>query len=152
MFFNLDQTDGERFQFFTSTVDIATGIIKYDDPVGDAWVTLRPMQPFFEDRLSKRKKVTEHVFNPSTRAMDRVVSDKELTYEEAKLEREDAWDYAIVGFENFKDSKTGEIIPCTRENKIKLMRIPVFDRFVTKCFQELANSGIKEKEAEEKNL
>ena len=69
----------------------------------------------------------------------------ELSLEEGKAERDDAWDYAITGIENFKDSK-GKIITCTRENKLALMKVPVFDRLVARCLQILASSGVKEKE------
>ena len=43
------------------------------------------------------------------------------------------------------------MIDCTRENKLKLMRVPVFDRFIARCLEMLANSGVKEKEDEQKN-
>lgn len=151
MFIDLDSTQGERFQFFTSTISPDTGNIVYDDPAGDAYVTLRSMQPFFEERLAKRKKGVEHVLNPKTRSMDRVTYHVELGPDEEKAEREDAWDYAIINIEGFRDSKTGRGISCTKENKIKLMKIPVFDRFIARCFQIMASSGIKDKEEKEKN-
>jgi hypothetical protein len=151
MFLDLEATQGERFQFFTSTVDPSTGDIAYDDPKGDAYVTLRSMQPFFEAKLAKRPKKVEHVFNPKSRSMERISYYPDLSTEEARVEREEAWDYTIVDFEGFKDSKTGDNIACTKDNKIKLMKIPVFDRFVARCFQIMAESGIKEKEESEKN-
>ena len=151
MFLDLDSTQGEKFQLFSSTIDPATGETIYDDPKGDAWVTLRPMQPFFEERIGKRNRKVEHVFNPKTRSMERVSYYPELSPEEAIKEREDAWDYSIVNIEGFKDSKTGKEIKCTRENKIKLMKLPVFDRFIAWCLQIMADSGVKEKAESEKN-
>ena len=151
MFIDLNAVQGERFQFFTSTINSNTGDIIYDDPQGDAYVTLRSMQPFFEGRLAKRKKGIEHVYNPKTRSMERNSYDIELSPEEEKAEREAAWDYAIVNLEGFKDSKTGKSIACTKENKTKLMRLPIFDRFVARCFQIMSSSGIKDKEEKEKN-
>jgi hypothetical protein len=149
MIFDLvEQAEGERFQFFTSTVDPATGKITYDDP-GDAWVELRPMQPFFESQLTKRKKITEHVHNPKTRQLERISYYPELSIEEAKKERDDAWDYAITGYGNFKD-KSGVTIEFSRENKLKMIKNPMFTRFCERCFEIMANSGVT-KEAEIKN-
>ena len=149
MLFDIDQSEGERFQFFTSTIDPKTGEIIYDDPVSDAWVTLRSMQPFFEERLSQKKQLVEHVHNPVTRQMERQTYYKELTWNESKVERDDAWDYSIVALENFKD-KDGNIIECTRENKLKMVKIPVFDRFISRCFQVMSESGIIKAEDEKK--
>lgn len=152
MFFDLEASQGERFQFFTSRLDPNTGDVIYDEPAGDAWVTVRNLTPFYEERLSRRKKVVEHVLNSKTKAMERLSFYPEQSLEELKAERDDAWDYAITGLENFKDSKTGKIITCTRENKIALMKVAVFDRFVARCLQLLAASGVKDKEDAEKNL
>lgn len=148
--FNLDVTEGEWFQFFGSYVD-NNGEIIYEDPVSDARVQVRNIAPFIEERMTRRKKSVEHIFNPKTRAMERVVFYPELSPDEEKREREDVWDYVITGFENFKNSKTGEIISCTRENKLALMKIPVFDRFISRCLQLLSNSEIKTREESEKN-
>jgi hypothetical protein len=88
--------------------------------------------------------------NPKTRQMERITYYAELSIEEAKAERDDAYDFAITGIEGFKDAKTGQIITCTRANKLALMKVPVFDRFFAKCQQVLASSGVKEQES--KNL
>lgn len=151
MYLDLDSSEGERFQFFASTIDPVSGDVVYGDPKGDAYVTLRPMQPFFEDRLAKRQLKVDHVLNPKTKAMERITYYPDLSFDEVKREREDAWDYAILTWEGFMDEKTKQDIECTRENKIKLMKIPVFDRFIARCFQLMAESGIKEEEALEKN-
>jgi hypothetical protein len=150
MIFDLDQTDGEWFPFFTSTIDARTGDVNYDDPMSDAMVQIRSMQPFFEEQFAKKKKNIEHVLNPKTRQMERIAFYPELSTAEIKQEQEDAWDYAITGLKNFRD-KQGNIIECTRENKIKLMKVPVFDRFIAKCFQTMANTSAMAKEESEKN-
>ncbi len=151
MFFDLDSTQGEWFQFFGSHIDLNTGEVVYEEPTSDARVQIRSMAPFLEERLAKLKKSIEHVYNPKSRAMERLSYYPDQNPEEARAEREDAWDYIITGIENFKDSKTGEEIACTRENKIKLMKNPVFDRFVARCLQIIANSGAKVQEDTEKN-
>ena len=153
MFVNvdLDSTQGEWFPFFSSHIDPGTGEPIYDEPEKDARVQIRSIGPFIEERMAKRKKVFENIFNPKSRGMERMGFYPEPSYEEMRAERDDLWDYAITGIENFKDSKTGDLITCTRENKLKLMKVPVFDRFVARCQQLLASSGVKAKEDEEKN-
>jgi len=151
MFFDLDAALGERFQFFGSRLDPNTGDTIYDEPAGDAWVTIRSLTPFYEERMAKRKKVVEHVLNTKSKAMERLSFYPEQSMDEIKAERDDAWDYAITDFEGFKDAKTGEVIECTRENKIKMMKAPIFDRFVARCLQLLAASGVKDKEEKIKN-
>jgi len=144
MLFSLDNSQGEWFPFQNSHIDPLTGEPVFDDPVADAKVQIRSMTPFFEERIAKRKRQTEHVMNPKTRQMERIAFYAELSVEDAKAERDDAFDFAITGIENFKDAKTGTIITCTRENKLALMKVPVFDRFFARCQQLLSSSGVKE--------
>jgi len=151
MLFDLDITEGEWFQFFGSHIDEKTGEVVYDDPVGDAKVQIRSMKPFFEERVSKRKNSSEFVLNTSTRQMERISFIKEQTIDEIIKEREDAYDYAITGIEGFKDKRTKAVIECTCENKIKLMKNPIFDRFFAKCQQLIEDSIMVQKEGEEKN-
>jgi len=151
MFFDLNSSEGEWFPFFSSHLDPVTGDPIFDEPAKDARVQIRNWLPFMEERLANRKRMVEHVYNPKTRMMERISYFAEQTLEEFWAERDDTYDYAITGIENFKDSKTGEVITCTRENKLKLMKVPVFDRFVARCQRLLASSGVKTKEDEEKN-
>jgi len=144
MLFSLEQNEGEWFPFQNSHIDPSTGDPVFDDPVTDAKVQIRSMTPFFEERIAKRKRQTEHVMNPKTRQMERISFYAELSTEEARVERDDAFDFAITGIEGFKDAKTGNEITCTRENKLALMKVPVFDRFFARCQQLIASSGVKE--------
>lgn len=144
MLISIDTTQGEWFPFQNSHIDSLTGEPVFDDPVTDAKVQIRSMTPFFEERIAKRKRQTEHVMNPKTRQMERITFYAELSVEEARVERDDAFDFAITGLEGFKDSKTGNMIDCTRENKLALMKVPVFDRFFARCQQLLSSSGVKE--------
>lgn len=148
MEFDLEVTGGEWFQFFESHFS-ERGEIVYDDPAGDARVCIRSIMPFFEEVQGGKKKKFEWVLNTQTRAMERVGYYPEQTAEDIRREREDAYDYAITAWENF--TVKGKLIECTRENKIKLMKVPVFDRFVARCFQLLSGAGVKQQEAEEKN-
>jgi len=151
MFLDLDASSGEWFNFFSSHIDPVTGEPVYEEPVKDARVQIRSIAPFIEERMAKRKKAFEHVYNPKTRSMERMGFFPDLSPEEQKAERDDLWDYAIVALENFKDAKTGKVITCTRENKLALMKLPVFDRFVARCQQLISSAGVKEKEEAVKN-
>jgi len=151
MFIDIEQTEGERFQFFTSTVNPETGDVVYGDPVPDAWVELRSTRPFFEKLNKNRAKKVEHVLNPKTRQMERITYFPEQTVAEQLAELDDAYDYAIVNFSGFADKKTGDEISMTRENKLKMMKVPVFDRFVAKCFKLLDAATVSAAKDEEKN-
>ena len=147
--FNLDEASGDWFEFFESTIDIKTGDITYEDPKpGTGKVRIRDMGPFLREKKRSRKKRTEFVLNRSSRAMEQV----ELlqTSEEEAQEREDAMDYAITGLENFFDKKKN-LIKCTRANKMALLAIPVFDRFVARCFELQQNASRIQAEVTEKN-
>lgn len=152
MLVDLEINEGEWFSFQSSKIDPLTGEPVFDDPVSDAKVQVRSMASFFEERISARKRQVEHVMNPKTRQMERVSFYAELSPDDAKKERDDAYDYAIMDFSGFKNSKTSKEIECTRDNKIALMKLPVFDRFFARCQQLLASSGIKEKEEAEKKI
>jgi peptide methionine sulfoxide reductase MsrB len=152
MLFDLSTNEGEWFPFQNSRIDSSTGEPVFDDPVTDAKVQIRSMTPFFEERIAKRKRQTEHVMNPKTRQMERISFYADLSIEDARAERDDAFDYAITGIEGFKDAKTQKMIDCTRENKLSLMRVPVFDRFFARCQQLIASSGVKQAEEAEKNF
>jgi len=73
-----------------------------------------------------------------------------LSFEEQQKEQDDMTDYVITGLKDFFDAK-GKPIECTRENKIKLVKVPVFDRFMAKCMELQVNQNIKQTEKAEKN-
>ena len=150
MLLDIEKTnEGEWFPFFTSSVS-NTGEVVYDDPTGDAKVLVRSIAPIIEERLALRKKKYENVLNPVARTMERISYYEEQTVEQLKKEREDVWDYAIMDFKNFTD-KNGKIIECNRENKLKMMALPVFDRFIARCLFLINSEGARSKEAELKN-
>ena len=147
--FNLDDGTGDWFEFFESRIDIKTSDITYDDPKpGTGRVCLRDMGPFYREKQRNRKKKYQFVRNPGSRAMEQV----ELLQspEEDAQEREDAFDYAITDFENFFDAN-GKAIKCTRENKLKLLAVPVFDRFIARCFELQQNASKIQAKVAEKN-
>jgi hypothetical protein len=146
MFIDISTNEGEWFPFQNSKIDPLTGEPVFDDPDTDGKVQIRSMTPFFEERIAKRKRQSEHVMNPKTRQMERISFYAELSVEEAKSERDDAFDFAITGIEGIKDSKTGRLLKNTREDKLALMKVPVFDRFFARCQQLLSSSGVKEQQ------
>ena len=150
--FELDkQEQGDWFSFFNSHFDRKTGEVIYDEAEeGAAEFRVRSLAPFLEERRKDRKKQFAMVLNPSTRAMERVGYYDDLPQKEASREADDAWDYAITGFKN-AFSAPGVEMECTKENKLKLIEIPAFLRFITRAFQMISDAGIAQKESAEKN-
>lgn len=149
--FDIEESQGDWFDFFESRIDLATGNIIYDDPKpGTGKACFRPSRPLIMERISKRKKDSEFVLNPKTRSMERVEFFKSATIEDQQKENDDLTDYVITGLKDFYDAK-GKPIECTRENKIKLSKVPVFDRFMARCMEIQMNADVKQMEKEEKN-
>ena len=152
MSFNLNGVEeGAWFDFFESTIDMKTGEVTYHDPIdGAAEFCIRLPGPFWEERQRAKKKENKMELNPKTRGMEYVEFIRGLTPEEEYLERQDVIDYSITGWRNVLDSNGNEI-ECNRENKLKLRKIPVFDRFLSRVWEILQNVGVEEKKALEKN-
>ncbi len=138
---------GDWFSYFESHFDTATGEIVYDDPKpGAAEFCVRSVRTFFEEKNKGRKRESKMVLNPSTRAMERVTYFPDRSPEEEEKINDDAWDFAIVGVR-----KNGEAIDCSRADKLELIKIPMFLRFITRVFQILHGEAEKIKAASEKN-
>ena len=150
MLFDLDITDGEWFPFIRSRHDAATDQVIWGELEPDAKVKIRDPQPFFEDRLKKRKKVVEQVLNPVTRAMERQSHYQDPSTDELIQENLDAQDYSIMEFDGFID-RSGKIIECTKENKSKMMKDPTFERFYRRCLKEIKNANALQTEAADLN-
>jgi len=149
--FDLEERQGDWFDFFESRIDQKTGEVIYDDPIpGSGKVCFRDMREFWQERLAKRKKRHEFVVNPTTKAMERVEYYEVMTAEEEQKERDDAFDYSIIDLKDFYDAKK-KPIECTRENKLKLVTLPVFDRFMARCIILQQEAKGKQIEASEKN-
>lgn len=150
--FDLDKdAQGDWFPFFGSRFDPLTGEIAYLKPEPDAAeFRIRNMTGFFEERRKNRTREYKMVLNPSTRAMERVGYYEDLPPDEAQKESDDAWDYAITGMKN-AFAVDGLPMDCTRANKLKLVKIPIFLRYIQRVFQILADAGVKKAEESEKN-
>ena len=153
MLLDLEVSEGEWFDYFGSHLDQTTGEVVHDSPVeGGPRMKIRNIQPFIEERMTARKQEVHNILNTKSRRMERVKDYKDLTTSELLVEREDTWDYVIQAFEGFKDKKTGKDIKCTKANKVKMMKLPVIDRFVARCLQLISESGVQEAEEETANL
>jgi hypothetical protein len=151
MFVDLDNKKGAWFTFRMSEIDQNTGNIVWGDEIPELEVQIRSMKPFFEERIRGRERGVGHVYNVKSRAMDRETFFKDLTPDESKAERDDAFDYAITGLKGFKSRATREPYPCTREVKIGLMAYDWFDRFFADCQQKIDSLSIEMEEKESKN-
>ena len=142
--------DGTWFPFFYSHMDSSTMEITYDDPIeGGPRMKIRNPVKFFQERVQDRKTKSEMVLNKKTRAMEKVVSNVELTPEQKKQENDDFADYVIDEIENFK--LDGKVIKCDRKTKIEIMQIPIVSMYVNRCIEILQESGAKEEAVESKN-
>lgn len=151
MIFDLDKlNEGEWFPYFDSKIN-DKGEVVYDDPSPSAGrVRIRDITPLMEKQVANKKRISEFTLNPLTRQMDRVTYFEDQTIDQVRQERDDVWDYAILAWEDFYDVK-GSPIECNRENKLLLMRIPAFDRFMARCLQLLGNTAAKAEKEQEKN-
>lgn len=137
MQFDFEKYDeGQWFQFFGSEI-LPDGSVKYHDPEPDAgWFQFRQAGTEILDSIKQKtqgKRQIDFVPHPNTRQMERVIS-YDQSPEEAKQEREMMWDYVIVSWRDIKDVK-GKEIPVTRENKMKLLNIFAFMRFLNRCLE-----------------
>jgi hypothetical protein len=145
------ESSGEWFAFFRSEIK-ENGDVNYLDPEeGAGKVCLRIADPETIENIQSqtRKAMVEFVLNPKQRAMERVKFYDQTPAQE-KLERRMIWDHAIKAWEGILD-KDGDEIPCTIENKLKLMNIPVFARFVGRCLQLITGANAQQEEAVGKN-
>ena len=144
------QKEGTWFPFFYSRIDRSTMDVVYDDPIeGGPRMKIRNPVSFFKERNENRKKESQFVLNKTSRGMQKVVSDVELTPKQQRQENDDFADYVIQDIENFK--LNGKIIKCDRKTKIEIMEIPVVTMYVHRCIEILQSEGAVEEKAEAKN-
>jgi len=145
------EDEGTWFSFFTSRIK-DDGTIKYDDPApGAGKVCVRAINEFVESYWEKQKKKTEFVLNPKTRAMEHIEYSKDMNPAQRKRYQSDLWDYAITNWENFFDAKK-KPIECILANKVKMMKVQMFDRFVSKCLKTMNENTVKQASELTENL
>ena len=145
------ETQGEWFKFFNSEVK-ENGEIAYLEPEENAGrVCLRIADPDTVEKIQSqtRKKVSEFAFNPKSRSMERVTYFEQTPAQERK-ERELIWDFAIQDWQGIMD-QDGNEIPCTLENKLRLMNIPRFARFIGRCLQMITGANAESEAVSGKN-
>ena len=139
---------GEWFPYQESVVDKETGKVEWleVDLANDERICFK--QPDAETMRvmrdkSKGKKVNNPVRNPETRAMEIVVT-YEQTSEQEKAQSMEFWDSAITDW-TIKNPKTKVVIPCTAENKYKLITmVPAFVRFCNRSLEILSGTKIEQ--------
>jgi hypothetical protein len=145
------ETRGEWFKFFRSEIS-EKGDVAYLDPEDDAGkVCLRIATPEVIEEIQSqtRKKTAEFALNPKTRQMERVQYFDQTPAQEKK-ERELIWDHAIQDWKGILDVNGNEV-PCTLENKLRLMNNQQFARFVGRCLQLISGAASAAKEGAEGN-
>jgi len=147
MKFELDLDKGEWFPFFKSEIQ-EDGEPKFFDPEPDepCRVKLRLADSDFVESMQSqtRKEVVERVLNPKTRQMERL-KDFDQTPAQRKKEREMIWDYAIMDWEGVLDVNE-KVVECNLENKMLMMNVPIFARFVSRCLQMISGEAASKKE------
>jgi len=141
--------EGEWFPYQNSHFDQELGEWVFEEPADAARVRVRRYHTFLQEKVYGRKRSVEHVYNPKTKAMERITYYDDRSPEETKKIDADIWDYAITGFEGF--ASKGKIIECTRENKVKMMEDPAFNRFIGRCLRILEGAEARRQEEVEKN-
>ena len=145
------ETQGEWFGFFRSEIK-ESGDVTYLDPEEDAGkVCLRIASAEVVEGIQAqtRKKSAEFALNPKTRQMERVQFFEQSPAQEKK-ERELIWDHAIQDWKGILDMDGNEV-PCTLENKLRLMSNQQFARFVGRCLQLISGANSASVEGAEKN-
>lgn len=141
---------GDWFRFFESKIeDGKTIYLEPEKDAGRVCVRVADVETLEKIQAQTRTKKAEFVKDKDTRQMVRVPY-IDQTVEQEKKEREMIWDHAIVAWEGILDSKGNEI-PCTLENKMKLMSNPMFARFMGRCFELITGNAEELKAAAEKN-
>lgn len=153
MKFELDQDKGETFQYFKSEI-LEDGETKFYDPEPDepCRVTLKLADPDFIEGVhaETRKTIIDRALNPKTHSMERI-KDFEQTLEQKRKERELIWGNAILGWEGVLDVN-GKVVECNQENKMRMMNIPVFARFIGRCLQLISGEASEKAGIQRKNL
>ncbi len=141
---------GDWFRFFESKVEDGKTI--YLEPEADAGrvcVRVADAETLEKIQAETRTRKSENIWNKDTRQYHHTVYYDQTSAQEKK-EREMIWDHAIVDWENIIDSQ-GNQIPCTLENKMKLMSNSMFARFIGRCFELITGNAEELKAAKEKN-
>lgn len=147
-FFDVGKAEqGDWFSYFESHFDMDNGEIVYDEPKeGAVEFCIRSMQPYWEEVNKGRKKESKMVRNPVEKRMERITYYPDLPPEEETKLAEDAWDYAISGARKGDDP-----IEMSKQDKLDLVKIPMFLRYAQRVFQILSGEVASKKEEEGKN-
>lgn len=132
-------------------LDKPTRFYWLDDPGGKEWIELRLLGRGQTVELLKKaniKQTAEYKVNPTTKQYERITFidtnfDKDMLFGDLML------DATIIDW-NFTTPE-GEVIPCTKENKILLGGDAKFRGWVDDCLEIMREGKKKADEEEEKN-
>lgn len=147
--------EGEWFPFLDSKINIETGEVEWlpVDLESDEKICFQIISPDKFREIQDRhrgKKINTPVLNTLSKAMEIIVSYEQTPVQE-KAERMEFWDNAITDW-NIKDSRNSSPIPCTAENKYKLITGDQrFLRYANKCLQLLSGAKEDTEKKSEKN-
>ena len=109
-------------------------------------ITLRTMTLDESERIEKAVTKVKEIF----KKVEGVPARFEKVEFDEKKRNEMFWDFVIVDWEGFYDVN-GIEIPCTKENKLKLLRTNEGARVIADCLERLKDAEKEQKELEEKN-
>jgi hypothetical protein len=134
-----DVVEGKWFPYFES-IEKEDGTIEFFDPktnddgefIGRVCIRQHTMESLEEIEDSTSTEKGEYVYNKITRKME-YAERKIQTKEQKKQNRLMLWDYTIVDWDGEYFMHNGTKIPVTIENKMKMMNMTKFSRFVIQC-------------------
>ena len=146
----LDVKEGTWFAFCYSKLNTDTMELSYGEPIENGpRAKVRSPAPFFEEHAKNHKTESTMVLNKKARAMEKVISDKELTPAQKQAESDDMVDYLIQEVDAFKIK--GRVMESTRKDKIEAMRLPLFSMFINRCVVLLNEQSVVEEKETSKN-
>jgi len=157
MKFDLDKSNqGEWFTYFDVKTDDDGENKRYifSQDEDDKFCIRKPAQDLYDQVESEcQTKRSEQVFNKKTHKMERLTYYMDQTPEQKQRQLELTADWTFVDW-TVKD-KTGEKIPLTIENKVKMMKLKNaevdMDAFITECWKVKSEAEAREKEERAKN-
>lgn len=133
---------GEKMKFNLEDLNPPTRFLFKDDDEGEGWVELRSL-PIKKTREIDKKTI----FNRKKIKRGQLIEEQEIKHD---LRDKLMWDYVIHSWLIYDNN--GKEIPCTVENKLKLMNESTFfATFIADGLSEITGNDSELEEQEEKN-
>lgn len=140
--FDIDSDSGVWFDFQESTIDADGEVTFLPAKEGAGSFCIRQADADFFDALYRKTRKKEVVFkpNPALRNTLQKLEDMVVIPGKEKEEREALVDHWIADYKDLRNAK-GELIPVTKENKVKLYKLGTVRRFVDECHRRISSDG-----------